>query len=230
VVQGAFALVARLRSAPALHPRGTVLAARLVLDPGSLVGAALGAPAERPVLVRASKAVGTPGAAPDMLGMALRVPAGAGAVDLLMTTSVGGGPAQLLLVPTRWWTARPFSTLMPYRVRGRLVVLGLDAREVPGPIPADTAALAAAVRRGPVALTLTEMPLGGRRLTGPRRPIGRLVLESVAAGERPIAFDSVLNSRPDLHPARPLRVLRKWAYTGSRRGRRVEVPALARRP
>ena len=119
---------------------------------------------------------------------------------------------------------------MPYRAGGRPVVLGLDAREVPRPIPADPAALAAAVRRGPVALTVTEMPLGGRGLIGRRRVIGRLVLESVRDGDRPIAFDPVLNRAPDLQPARPLRVLRKWAYTGSRRGRRAEPPALDRRP
>ncbi|HZG92289.1 MAG TPA: bifunctional 3-(3-hydroxy-phenyl)propionate/3-hydroxycinnamic acid hydroxylase [Pseudonocardia sp.] len=241
LVESAFAVVARARGAHALHAVGVVLDARLTLDPASATAAALGGPATRPAVVRASKSIGTPGGAPDLLGMALRVPVGApaaappagpatgeppfprpdsGVFDVLMASSGRDGYAHLALVPSaRWW--RPYSTLLPYVLDGRLVVLGLDIAAAPVQVGGDPADVAAAVRRGPVTFTVTEMPLGGSR-----RAVGELVLESVRADGPPVTFDPILNRLPRLHPVRLLAALREWAYTGSRRGRRAEPAAL----
>jgi 3-(3-hydroxy-phenyl)propionate hydroxylase len=232
-VESVFGLVARLRSERAVHARGAVFEARLTLDPGSLLGAALGGPATRPAVVRVSKSVGLPGGAPDLLGIALRVPVGDGVLDVLLA-SVGGatGLAHLALWPSGRWWARPYSTILPYRAGGRLVVLGLDPREsgAPAGAPADPAVAADVVRRVPVALAVTELPLRRVPPTGPRRVVGELVLESVREDGPPITFDPVLNRLPHLHPARPLTALREWAYTGSRRGRHAEPSSLDRPP
>ena len=91
-----------------------------------------------------------------------------------------------------WWN-RPYSTILPYRVGDRLLVLGLTPP--PQPADADPADAAAAVAAGPVAFTVTEQRPGRRR-----RRIGSLALESVRAGDAAFSFDPVLNHPPGLRP------------------------------
>lgn len=221
-VEGAFGLLARLRSGRALHTRGTAFDARLELDAASALGTALGGPAERPAAVRLSKSVSLPGRLPDLLGAALRVPAGDGPFDVLLA-SVGRHDADhVLLLPSTGWWSRPYSTILPYRVDGRLVVLGLAPPAAPS--DASPAGAAGALARGPVELTVTEQPLGGRR-----RRAGRLVLEEVRPGDGGVTYDPILNTHPRAHPVKLLSGLREWAYTGSRRGRRAD-PATLRTP
>jgi hypothetical protein len=223
-VEGVFDRVARWRSGRALHTAGIVLDARLVLDPGSCTGVALGAPEERPAVVRLSKSISLPGGRADLLGIGLRVPTRDGALLDVLFASVGRHDlTHVLLTPSRGWWNRPYSTILPYRVGGRLLVLGLT----PPPIAAatDPDEVAAAVGRGPVALTVTEQQPGRRR-----HRIGSLTLDAVRHGGPAFSFDPVLNHPPALRPARPLSRLRELAYTGSRRGRRADPAALDRRP
>lgn len=225
VVEAAFGTLARFRSGRAVHPRGVVFEATVTLDATSATGRALGGPATRPAIVRASKSVGLPGRLPDLLGMALRVPTGPdGAFDVLLASAGRRGFAHQLLLPSASWGGRAYGTVLPYLVDGRRLVLGLEPEPELRSDRADPAELAAAVGRGPVGFTVTEMPVGGRR-----RAIGRLVLERAADGGS-IAFDPVLNALPRLRPVRLFSALREWAYTGSRRGRRADPAALRRRP
>jgi hypothetical protein len=225
-VEVAFGLLARWRSGRAVHTRGTPLDATLIIDPGSATGRALGGPRSRPAVVRASKSVGLPGRLPDLLGMALRVSAGQDRVfDVLLASTGRRGLARLALLPSGNWWGRPYSTLLPYLVDGRRLLLGLQADAGIAPAGADPAEVARAVRHAPVGFTVSETPMLGRR-----RAIGRLVLESVRADGAPITFDPILNALPRLRPVRPLSALREWAYTGSRWGRGAEPASLCRRP
>jgi hypothetical protein len=224
MVEHAFAGVARWRSGRALHTSGTVLDARLVLDPSSWTGSALGGPVERPAVVRMSKSISLPGGRADLLGVGLRVPAGDRGVFDVLLASVGRHELDhMVLLPSSGWWSRPYSTILPYRVSGRLLVLGLVPPGLPG--TADPAEVAATVDRCPVTLTVTEQPPGGRR-----RRIGRLTLQAVRRDAPAISFDPVLNRVPGLRPVRTLSRLRELAYTGSRRGRRADPDALHRPP
>lgn len=235
--ENVFDRVARWRRGRALHTAGIVLDARLVLDPSSWTGAALGGPVERPAVVRLSKSVSLPGGRADLLGVGLRVATGDGSPDDDSSVNEDGGVLDVLLasvgrhdldhmvlLPAAGWWSRPYSTILPYRVNGRLLVLGLT----PPPVAADAdpAAVATTVARGPLALAVTEQPPGGRR-----RRIGALTLEAVRPNAAAaFSFDPVLNHPPGLRPARTLSRLRELAYTGSRRGRRADPAALHRVP
>lgn len=222
----AFEALARLRAAPAVHSRGVVLDATLVLSGRGAAARPLGGQDSRPAVVRVSKSVGTPGGLPDLLGIALRVPLYGGTLLDMLFASVGRHRATgLLLAPSRGWCRRRYTTVLPYRVDGRVLLLGLDPEE---PGRADSArpdAVREAVGHAPLAFAVTEGPL-----VGPRRTIGRLVLESARPVDGGISFDPVLNAHPDLRPVELLTGLREWAYTGSRRGRRAEPAALHRAP
>ena len=225
-VESAFRVLARWRSGRAVHTRGTAVDATLIIDPGSATGRVLGGPRSRPAVVRASKSIGLPGRIPDLLGMALRISAGDDRlIDVLLASAGRRGLARMALLPSGNWWGRPYSTVLPYLVGGRRLVLGLEAD--PGIVPAgaDPDDVAAAVRSGPVAFTVSEMPVLGKRCA-----IGRLVLESVRDDGPSITFDPILNALPGLHPVRPLSALREWAYAGSRTGRGAEPAALCRRP
>jgi hypothetical protein len=225
LVSAAFARVARWRAARAVHPRGALFDARVSLtERESATAAALGGTGERPALVRLSKGVGTPGALPDLLGIALRTEVDGHVLDVLFTSAGRRGVTRRLLAPSTGWSRRPYTTLLPYSAAGSRVVLGLDPEAPEHAAAADPASARAAVAITPLAFTLTERESGGHR-----HAIGRLLLEAVHPDE-PITFDPAVNIHPQLHPAPPLRRLRAWAYAGSRRGRRADPGGLARRP
>jgi hypothetical protein len=223
-VEDVFDRVARWRSGRALHTRGVVLDARLVLDPSSRTGSSLAGPVERPAVVRMSKSVSLPGGRADLLGIGLRVPTGEGAVLDVLLASVGRHDLdQMVLLPSSGWWSRPYSTILPYRVAGRLLVLGLTPPPlVAGADPADAATT---VESGLVTLAVTEQAPGRRR-----RCIGALTLDAVHHDAAPFSFDPVLNHPDGLRPVRLLSRLRELAYTGSRRGRRADPAALHRSP
>jgi hypothetical protein len=225
VVSGVFTRVARWRAARAFHPRGMLFDARVTLTGReSATATALGGTGERAALVRLSKGAGTPGALPDLLGVAVRTEVDGHVLDVLFTSAGVRGPARRFLAPSTGWGRAPYTTLLPYAAAGSRVVLGLepDAPERPG--DADPASARAAVAVAPLGFTLTERERGG-----PLRPIGRLVLEAARADE-PVAFDPMRNAHPQLHPAAPLRRLRSWAYAGSRRGRGADPGEMRRLP
>lgn len=213
-VEAAFRGVARWRHGRAVHTPGVELEAEIDLDPESLLGRALGASGPRPALVRVSRSVGLPGGWPDLLGIALRVPAGHGPFDLLLAAVAGRGWAHPVLVPVRSWWGRPWSTVLPYTAGGRLVWPGLETPDGPAGEGGDVARVAEAVGRGPVVCAVTELVVGGAR-----RRVGTLRLDTVRTDPAPVAFDPVLHTAPGLRPVRPLSGLREWAYTGSREGR-----------
>lgn len=208
VVSRFFARLARLRRSPAFHPRGVLLAGRMVVtEPGSGLAAALGTAQGGAVLVRLSKGIGTPAGLPDLLGLAVRVhrPA-AGPLDLLLTTTGRRRGTDALLFPSRGWLRNPYSTLLPYRLPDGRAVLRVVADDPGRPIGARLADVGAAVAAAPLRFTVLQG----------RRAVGHIVLEREEHGE--IAFDPVLHTDAALQPAL-LTAVRRRAYRGSRAGR-----------
>ncbi len=185
-------------AAKPLHPRGSVVDARLVHRmPDRPTGVPwLDTPGEEQVLARLSRAVGLPGPLPDIQGMALRVPLDSGAGDLLFA-STGLGPAtRFLLTPARHLDGRPLTTLLPYRTT-----------------------------RGPLLLALRATAAGRFQLlvsglTGGWSVAGDLVLGQ-GTTDALVSFDPVRNELPGLTNYRWVRQLRAPAYSVARDQRRA---------
>jgi len=114
-----------------IHAKGQAYDGKLTLLPAA---AALPVPLvrgarTRPVLVRLSRGVGLPGALPDVLGIAVRIPDADGAghpQDLMLATGGGSPLLRRLLVPRRDHRTATYTSLISYDVGGRdLVVAAL---------------------------------------------------------------------------------------------------------
>ncbi len=208
-----FGVASRLRRARPLHPKGWLADATLALDGTAATGVPLLDDASRrSVLVRMSKAVGLPGASPDVLGLALRIPAADGDADLLLaTTGMSPGLRHLLLPGLDWASA--YSTLVPFETSRGLLLLGL--------VPRSRVF-------APPSLRTLALRLGGRDLDfdvvvatprGPWRPVGALEVRGPVRGD-----DDALRFDPFATPAGAqtwapvVRALRRGAYGGSRAG------------
>lgn len=214
IVRAPFWLGARLRRARAVHPRGLTFRARLdVAGAGPLPAGPVDC------TVRLSKSVGTPGALPDVLGLALRVPVDGAPVDVLVSSVAGHhGWRQLLLWPTRSWSGALLSTLLPYAsatgARAR-VLMAVEEADAPSIALDDVA------RHLPVRLDVRVADSGGALQHG-RLVVTGPVVEDVA-------------SDPVLHPPPGWRLVPDWvsavratAYVGSRAGRRARPESLDR--
>ncbi|HEY0559708.1 MAG TPA: hypothetical protein VGD03_05475 [Frankiaceae bacterium] len=217
-----FGTVARARHGKPLHPDGVLLRARIertgaptrygtpwLDDRGTDTGVA-----------RLSRAVGLPDGWPDILGLALRFPGADGVAEhdlLLATTGRAVGP-RFLLAPRRDIAGATYTSLLPYRAPGGLVLLG--ALPVTGtPVPADPAEVAAAVGAAPLRFDLVAARphgpwerFGGLAVGGPLPTDG-------AALDPPVSFDPVLHPLPGLAFPPAIARIRGAAYAGARRGR-----------
>lgn len=152
---GIFGAVARLRGDRALHPQGIAFSGSLELRDGpglALLASPLDSARTLPATVRLSRGIGLPARLPDFLGVAVRLPdlRGPGEpLDLLMTSSLGGHGGYHLLMAARSFGWRWYSSVIPYRIGGRLVVIGALADHAGGGRDDDLAALD---RRAPDAL------------------------------------------------------------------------------
>lgn len=212
VTAAVFRTAARLRGDRAFHPRGRAFAAEVVLDPAS---APPGFPTGRyRGIVRFSRGAGLPDAVPDVLGIGVRVVDAGGLhvhQDLLMASAGWSVVGRRLLRPGRSFTAGVLSTILPYEVGGRRVLIGA---RVPGDRPlrlADVDLLAAA--RRPVEL-LWSAPGGAWWALGEVRPDAPLDDE---AGRR-LGLDP-FRTVPGVEPVGLLNALRRPAYGASRAGR-----------
>ena len=166
-------------------------------------------------LVRLSRSVGLPEFLPDPCGLAFRFPDAYGPAehqDLLLVSSGTAPGARHTLLPSRGFGDRPYSSVLPYGLRGETVMLGARALG-PGP--------------GPKLADLRERELGGLEfeillasLRGEWRPLGRLVLgERLPAGQTERLDLDPTNTGGGLELVGPLNRLRGPAYRGSQEGR-----------
>jgi len=183
-----------------LHPRGTVVRGTLHRSgAGPSTGAAwLDEPGEDRVLVRQSRAVGLPHPAPDVFGLAVRVPLdGGGNGDLLLATTGLGRLTRFTLTAALSPYGRPMTTLLPYRTPvGPVVVSAVFRGE-------RTVSLAWAVRAGRwhsfAELSLDEVPVDGP--------------------DAAVSFDPVRNVLPGLEIYPWVRRLREPSYSAARNSR-----------
>jgi hypothetical protein len=133
--------LSRLRGKRIFHPHGAGFTGLLtpIGEASNEVGV-LGR--ESMTIVRLSRSFGLPEWAPDPCGLGLRIPDAYGPgrhQDILMVSSARPVVARHVLMPSRGFFDRPYSTLLPYDLRGRLILIGARAAapERPGPRLAD---------------------------------------------------------------------------------------------
>jgi hypothetical protein len=207
----AWRLASKLRGERAVHGRGTALTGRLTVSGGADTGAALlDTVASYDVVVRLSRAIGLPERLPDVLGLAVRVLDAYGSgqhQDLLMDSSASPPLLRHLPTPGRDHLGVTYSSMLPYRADGRLLLVG--ARGMPGsPEAPDLRALP------PLALgLLVATPRGPWRQVGVVRTTGVLP----APEGRQLRF-SIATTGGGLVPAGPLQEWRRRSYPASHVG------------
>lgn len=210
VLRGVFGVVAVVRGAKPLHPRGELRRSTLVVDPapGSTTGVALlDTPATHHCLVRPSRSMGLPRPLPDIEGMALRVPGPDGAGDLLFASTGAGSVSRHCLTLRRSHAHGPLTTLLPVRSPTGPLVLGLFPRPPAQGVDPD------------------EYDLRVARPGGDWRAIGTLRVGDLASDEDdpPVRFDPVVFPVPGLEHYPALAQVRGLAYQGARAGHPVET-------
>jgi hypothetical protein len=212
-VRTLFKELSRLRRKRVFHPFGVGFAAEyrpLAGDLGALV-----LERESEPLVRLSRSIGLPELLPDPCGLAFRFSDayGPGAHQDVLLVSSGAAPgARHTLLPSRGFCDRPYSSVLPYRLRGETVMLGARALlPAPGPKLAD----------------LRQRELGGLEfelllatVQGEWRAAGRLALGVRLPAEQTERLDlDPTNTGGGLELAGWLNRLRGPTYEGSQEGR-----------
>jgi hypothetical protein len=212
-VRTLFKGLSRLRRKRIFHPFGVGFAAEyrpLAGDTG-----ALALERESEPLVRLSRSIGLPELLPDPCGLAFRFPDayGPGAHQDVLLVSSGAAPgARHALLPSRGFCDRPYSSVLPYRLRGETVMLGARALH---PAP------------GPKLAALRQRELGGLEfelllatVKGQWRAVGRLALAARLPAEQTERLDlDPTNTGGGLELAGWLNDLRGPTYKGSQEGR-----------
>jgi hypothetical protein len=212
-------LVALVRRDRPMHAVGRTYHAGLTpLTPAEQSGVLwLDTLSPRDGLVRFSRGAGLPPWAPDVQGVAVRLPERRGHTDLLFSSTGRRGIARFVLVPRRSPLGGPSGTLMPFRgPRGPLVlaVEPVPADRTTEPPAADGVAPSAGARPGTASLTGTRWRLLWSGVTGPWHPFAELVVGAdagpvVDSGTR---FDPLGATPPDLPSYRWAAALRSPAY------------------
>ncbi|GAA2433912.1 phosphodiesterase [Streptomyces macrosporus] len=218
-----FRLLARLRRAPAFHPRGLTCTGEVVVTggPDAPWGVSwMDEPGRHACAVRLSRGAGLPPRLPDWLGLAVRVVDADGPgrhLDLLLTSSSRLPVLRHLPLPRGDAAGGPYSVLLPYRVGGRRTVLAAFPRRRSRPVHGDRSALRRALEEGPLVFDLRAA-----------EPLGRWKTFAVLTVRSPLpepaeatpGYDVYGHSLPGLTPGPALGTVRRAAYDGSRRGRR----------
>jgi hypothetical protein len=201
ILRAATRLVTVRPAAKPLHPRGSLVGGTLHRFGGEgRTGAAwLDRAGEDQVLVRQSRAVGLPPPAPDIFGLALRVPTPGGRHGDVLFASTGlGRLTRFTLTPARSLYGRPLTTLLPYRT------------------PAGAVMLSAVFDHE------SRMTLAWAVRSGAWHRFAELLLdeESVGDGDTSVSFDPIRNMLPGLENYPWVQRLREPSYTTARRSRR----------
>jgi hypothetical protein len=228
---GVFATLAKLRRARGVHPHGIGFGGVLTLQtgPGLDLIPGLGAPRSVPAVLRLSRSFGLPRPLPDLLGVAVKLPDMHGPghdQDFLLVSALDGRLSKYVPLPAPRYSWRAYSSLIPYRSDGRLVVPGAlsaspEAATGASPEAATgedemTGALHAA-EHGDLRFRLAVAPALGRFTSfGEIRVTHRLPQSEVQA----LRFNP-FHTAQSLTPAGgPLNAMRRAAYPASQRARR----------
>ncbi len=204
-----FRLLSRERRRRVFHPQGVAFRCDVRLEDGPF-----GEAGTDPGLVRFSRGLGLPRPFRDVLGLALRIvdAHGPGAPqDLLFASSL----LRVVPAPAHTFLGPRFSTLLPFRVEGRLCIIVAATTPPVGATGAEPlAALQRAAGKGPVRFRLSLVP--------GHRPLGELVLgERLPSTEAARLRLNPYNTGPLAVPVWLPNRLRDPAYRGSQEGRPI---------
>ena len=213
-----FRSLSAARGKRAFHPHGVVFEATFTPYPRAApTGVDLLDGGERPALVRCSRALGLPEPAPDILGFAIRFVDAYGSgrhQDLLCVTSFDAPVAHHALVPATGFFARPYSTLLAYRLPQGIRLFGVLPLSDGPPLGPRLAQITEAARLGSATFELATSPLSGRF-----EGVGTLRLGEQLSPERgELLRFNPWNCGGAMKPTGPLMGLRDAAYKGSQAG------------
>ena len=212
-----FEALSRPRRKRAFHPFGAGFAASFAPAPSQRIGVPT-LEGEHGAVVRLSRSLGLPEPLPDPCGVALRLSDAHGEgrhQDFLFASSARAPLARHALLPSRGFADRPLSTLLPYRVGGRLTLFSVRVLGAAGPGPK----LADLRERS---LGELELELSAAGLVGGWRPIATIALGARLPPDETeqLRFDPT-NTGGGLELAGLLNRLRGPSYAGSQAGRRA---------
>lgn len=223
-----FGALSRLRGSRIFHPVGVGYRATVEVSsaPGAYHGVDLLEPgSSHQAVVRFSRGAGLPERLPDVLGLAVRVLDlyGDGRHQDFLLASSGRRPLgrHLLLPGTAGFFAQPFSSLLLYRVAGRVRVVGAMAAARPDSVEGGSLGdLSAAADVAPLRFRLMlASPAGPWEHVAVLRTGARLSDADTEA----IRFNP-WQTGGGIRPVGPLMGLRRAAYLGSQEGRAHGVP------
>ncbi len=149
------------------------------------------------LVARVSKAAGTPGALPDVVGLAFRVaPQQQGATpwDILLVSAGSGALARAVaLRPTVSWTGQTLTSLMPLRYRGNIWWLRAQSISAVNGFGLSLDSVRHAIEAGGIEFAIDQAC--GR---GAFTPLARLKLSRVLDSEPDVSFDPITNTAPGL--------------------------------
>lgn len=213
-----FGLASFVRGRRIFHPRGVAFRGQLEPDEdGRDVADLLASRRHDLVTVRISNGAGLPAPLPDVRGFAIRIHDAHGRgrhQDLVLATGAAPVALRNLLLPARL-TSSFFSSILPYRVGGRIVLFGATART---PLDAPSLEeLSERVSRSPVTFDLlVAEPLGSWERVGAVR-----LRETLSARQSTDLRFNPTNTGPGVRPLGLLNSLRDPAYRWSQIARRV---------
>ena len=216
-----FGTLARSLGTRPLHPTGVAFHASLVVDQPRLRDARLLARrGRRPAFVRFSRGFGLPEPLPELMSLAVKVPDAYGPgrdQDLLMTAAGDRPVLRHLFAFGGSHLDRSYSTVLPFRVGERTMLLGAVPRPPADRRPGDLPELVEAAARGELSFDLrVATPLGPWR-TVARLDVGDRLDEEQ---EDALAFNSD-RAGGGIEPVGLVNRIRGAAYDAAAGGRRA---------
>ncbi len=211
---GTFAALSALRRNRVFHPVGEAFVGEIDIWAPKAFHLPNGT---HPVLVRFSRGAGLPEPLPDVLGLAIKIPATPhnAEQDLLLASSGRRAGPRNLLIPARSFFECTYSSVLPYRDNGDPILFGARADGELRGRKGDFGDIEAAADSG-------ELRFGilAANLIGAWEEIGRLSVGEHCDQEvsRSLRFNP-WHTHPGLRPAGALNTMRRSAYPASQDAR-----------
>lgn len=214
-----FGGLARVLGTRPLHPAGVAFEAEWVVDEPRVRGArVLARRGRRRAYVRFSRGFGLPEPVPELMSMAIKLPDAYGPgrdQDLLLAAT---GERPVLRHVFAWGgnhLDRTYSSVLPFRVGDRTMVLGAAPRPPARRRPGDLPELEAAAAAGELAFDVRVATPSGSWHTVARLEVGRQLREEE---ESALAFNSS-NAGGGIEPVGFVNRVRDAAYVAAAHGR-----------
>ncbi|HVF51979.1 MAG TPA: hypothetical protein VNC78_00050 [Actinomycetota bacterium] len=202
-----FAGLSALRGKRFFHPQGVAFSGHVAFRRS---GFDLSFDGIRPAIARISRGAGFPEPLPDVFGLAVKIPDIG--QDLLLVTSGEDAATRHMLIATTGACSRPYSSVLPYELDGKLIVFGARPDVSLKGVPDQLGDMASLARGGSLRFDLT---VGGAG-TSETVVFASLTLEEEL--DEDVSFNP-WNTVPGLKPAGALNRLRRETYESSQAAR-----------